>query len=54
VRTEKKRWPISRGTGFRLLDFLVIIFEIFFMIGEVVLNFGDLKGSISNMTLRLQ
>jgi hypothetical protein len=54
VRTEKKRWPVSRGTGFRLLDFLVIIFEIFFMIGEVVLHFGDLEGIISKMTLRLQ
>jgi hypothetical protein len=54
VRAEKKGWTISRGAWFRLLDFLVILFDLFLMIGEVVLDFGDLNDTVSNRTLRLE
>jgi hypothetical protein len=51
---EKKCRSISRGTWFRLLDFFVILFEFFLVVGEVVLDFGDLKSRVSNRTIRLK
>jgi hypothetical protein len=52
MRAEKKCWPISRGTWLKLLDFFVILFEFLFVIGKVVLDFGDLKEMVSKSTLR--
>jgi hypothetical protein len=45
---EKKCRPISRGTWFRLLDLFVVLFELFLMVREIVLDFGDLMQMVSN------
>ncbi len=46
---EKEGRPISCGTWIRLLDLFVVLFELFLMIGEIVLDFGDLE-TISKRT----
>jgi len=52
VCTEKECRSVSCGTWFRLLDFLVVILEFFFVIGEVIFYFSDLKEMVSKSTLR--
>jgi hypothetical protein len=51
VCAEEEGRPVPRGTWFRLFDFFVILFDFFFMVGEIVLDFGDLRRRSVTRTL---
>jgi len=40
---EKESRPINCGPWFRLPDPLVVLFQIIFVCGKIILDFGDLK-----------
>ncbi len=41
--TEKECRSVSRRTRFRLPNLFVILLDLFLMVGEIVLDFGDLR-----------